>query len=118
MDGWLRYRRSDVQTGFQIAGPADRKEVVIDRYERETTCEGGFCICLNCHTRVPYLDGITCLGRNCPECGAIMVLEGSPYHLSALRRGSAFDETSLVPTGRAGEKPRRTGPPVALGQGA
>ena len=90
----------------------------MDRNDREIAGEARPCICLNCHTRLPYLSGITCLERNCPACGAVMVREGSPYHLFAIEQGSAFDGSSLVPGRKAVEKPRRTGTPAALGQGA
>jgi len=53
----------------------------------ESMGEGGCCICLECNTRLPRLSWITCIERNCPECGAIMVREGSPYHLYALEQG-------------------------------
>lgn len=90
----------------------------MDRKEPETRGERRPCICLNCHTRIPYLSWITCLERNCPECGAVMVREGSPYHLYALEQGVAFDGRSRVPTRRPGKEPRENRTPAAQHQGA
>jgi len=58
--------------------------------ESERMGDGGFCICLECNTRLPRRSWITCIERNCPNCGAIMVREGSPYHLYALEQGLDF----------------------------
>jgi len=60
------------------------------RNEPESTGDGGFCICLECNTRLPRRSWVTCIERNCPNCGAIMVREGSPYHLYALEHGMDF----------------------------
>lgn len=90
----------------------------MDRNELESTGDEGFCICLNCHTRVPRQDWITCLERNCPECGAIMVCEGSFYHQFAVELGLAFNGYSLVPPRRLRNTRLKRRRPVALGHGA
>mgnify|MGYP001787686453 CR=1 FL=1 len=61
------------------------------RNEPEKTGEEGFCICLECNSRLPRRRLITCIERNCPNCGAVMVREGSPYHLYALEQGLDFN---------------------------
>lgn len=74
------------------------------RNELERMGDGGFCICLECNTRLPRRSWITCIERNCPNCGAIMVREGSPYHLYALEQGldfsGRFDSSSRQSTTR------------------
>lgn len=90
----------------------------MDRYEHASNGERGFCICLNCHTRIPLQSWITSLEMNCPKCGAIMVHEGSPYHLYALEHGEAFDGTTLVPARRQRRARPRRRRSFALGHGA
>ena len=46
----------------------------------------GFCVCLECGMRVPGQRGVTCLEMNCPNCGAVLVRENSPYHRYAAHR--------------------------------
>ena len=42
--------------------------------------ERGVCVCLDCGTRVSGQHGVTCLEMNCPNCGAVLVRENSPYY--------------------------------------
>ncbi len=77
------------------------------RYNSETSGDEGFCICLECNTRLPRRSWITCIERNCPNCGAIMVREGSPYHLYVLEQGLDFNgrvATSSRPSTRRTRK--------------
>ncbi len=87
------------------------------RNEPEKTSEEGFCICLECDTRLPRRSWITCIERNCPNCGAIMVREGSPYHLYVLDQGldfnGRFDSSSRPPTTRT----RKSPVPLVAGHG-
>jgi endogenous inhibitor of DNA gyrase (YacG/DUF329 family) len=59
----------------------------------EQGCMGGgkFCICLECGTRIPRQNNVTCLESNCPKCNAVMVREGSPYHRYAVQRRRVMD---------------------------
>ena len=90
----------------------------MDRNERANDGERGYCICLNCHTRVPLQSWITSLEMNCPKCGAIMVHEGSPYHLYSMAQGVAFDGASLVPSRRLKKRRRKNRALTAQGQQA
>lgn len=63
----------------------------MNRNEAGSTGDGRSCICLECNTRVPHRSWITCLEMNCPMCGSIMVMEGSPYHRYVLQHGTAAD---------------------------
>lgn len=89
----------------------------MDRDEPENMGEGGYCICLECDTRVPHRNWITCLEMNCPVCGAIMVREGSPYHLYALRHGLTPDGGSDRSSGSLGRGDRFGRLPSAVSQG-
>ncbi len=45
-------------------------------------CESlpGFCICLQCNTRVPHRPGVPCKENTCPVCGKKMIRENSYHH--------------------------------------
>ena len=51
----------------------------------------GPCVCLECGMRVPGQRGVTCLEMNCPNCGAVLVRENSPYHEHVMRRWFRMD---------------------------
>ena len=68
----------------------------MNRHEPREQAEEKCCICLECNTRVPYRNWVTCLEVNCPKCGAIMVREGSPYHEYVLRHGHASVGSSHI----------------------
>jgi uncharacterized protein len=51
--------------------------------EEETS---GFCICLNCNTKLPHQPGIPCRERKCPNCGKIMIRENSYHHQIYLKK--------------------------------
>jgi len=40
----------------------------------------GFCICLDCNTRMPHQPGIPCRESSCPQCGKSMIRENSYHH--------------------------------------
>jgi len=40
----------------------------------------GFCICLECNTRIPHQPGIPCRESLCPNCGKNMIRENSYHH--------------------------------------
>ena len=61
----------------------------MNRHQPRKQAEERCCICLECNTRVPYRDYVTCLEVNCPKCGAVMVREGSLYHQYVLEHGRA-----------------------------
>jgi len=44
------------------------------------TAFNGFCICVHCGTRIPHEKGRPCRENRCPECGKIMLREGSYHH--------------------------------------
>lgn len=47
---------------------------------------GGYCICVRCDVRVPHQDGVPCREMLCPECGKIMLREGSEHHQRYLEK--------------------------------
>lgn len=65
----------------------------MDRHEPSSIDDRGHCICLDCNTRIPYPNCMTCLESNCPKCGAVMVMEGSPYHRYVMQHGKVSGET-------------------------
>lgn len=42
--------------------------------------QGGYCVCPSCDTRKPHLAGRPCKEDKCPQCGRVMVREGSYHH--------------------------------------
>jgi len=55
----------------------------------------GFCICIQCNTRIPHIKGKPCREIDCPECGKKMLREGSYHHqLYLLKKGEQNNETS------------------------
>ena len=88
------------------------------RNESQLIGDRGSCICLECNTRIPSQNWITCIERNCPSCGAIMVREGSPYHLYALEQRSVSDEKTESRFRRSRKKSRKSRIPVVVGEGA
>lgn len=77
------------------------------RNEPENMGKEGFCICLECNTRLPRRSLITCIEMNCPNCGAIMVREGSPYHFSVLEQGMDFSGRSDSSSRKSRKSPRK-----------
>ncbi len=44
----------------------------------------GYCICPKCGTRIPHRSGIPCKQERCPNCGTVMLREGSEEHKAFL----------------------------------
>jgi predicted DNA-binding protein (UPF0251 family) len=42
--------------------------------------EPGFCICIECNTKLPHRPGIPCWQSMCPQCGKAMIRENSYHH--------------------------------------
>lgn len=40
----------------------------------------GYCICLKCGYKVPKQRGVRCMDMKCPNCGSILIREGSEHH--------------------------------------
>jgi hypothetical protein len=40
----------------------------------------GFCICVDCDTRIEHRKGLPCRESNCPRCGKKMLREGGYHH--------------------------------------
>ncbi len=47
---------------------------------------GGYCICVACGTRTPHRRGVPCREERCPNCGKVMLREGSEHHLTWLKK--------------------------------
>jgi hypothetical protein len=113
--GRLRWKRPDGRTGIRNAGPSDREEVVMKRDESQNIGCEGFCICIECSTRVPRRSWVTCIERNCPNCGAVMVREGSPYHLFLMEQDVAYGGRPGTPSRRPGKENRKGRMDIVLG---
>lgn len=60
----------------------------------ENDCKG-FCICIQCNTKVLHIKGKPCRDIDCPKCGKKMLREGSYHHqLYLLKKGEQNNETS------------------------
>lgn len=46
----------------------------------------GYCICINCDTRIPHKKGIPCRESKCPDCGKTMLREHSYHHRLYLQK--------------------------------
>ncbi|MBL5982153.1 ferredoxin [Petrotoga sp. HWH.PT.55.6.1] len=40
---------------------------------------GGFCVCVKCGYKKPHTPGVPCQDERCPNCGSVLLREGS-YH--------------------------------------
>jgi uncharacterized protein len=51
-------------------------------------CENlpGFCICLECNTKIPHQQGVPCKESMCPQCGKKMIRENSYHHQLYLKK--------------------------------
>ena len=55
----------------------------------------GYCICLKCGYRVAKQPGVRCMDMRCPNCGAVLIREGSEHHqLYLQRKGKHFSSGS------------------------
>jgi uncharacterized protein len=48
--------------------------------------DSGYCICLNCNTKIPHQPGIPCRKRECPNCGKSMIRKNSYHHQLYLKK--------------------------------
>jgi uncharacterized protein len=46
----------------------------------------GFCICMDCNTKLPHQPGIPCREVDCPGCGKKMIRENSYHHKLYLKK--------------------------------
>jgi uncharacterized protein len=58
--------------------PLSNKPTKMDYQQKEEST--GFCICLNCNTRIPHKEGVPCRENGCPQCGKKMIRENSYHH--------------------------------------
>ncbi len=54
----------------------------------------GFCICVDCNTRIPHLKGKPCREVECPKCGKKMIREGNYHHQLYLQKKGEQDNES------------------------
>jgi hypothetical protein len=52
---------------------------------------GGWCVCVACGHREEHQAGVPCKETRCPECGKVMLREGSPHHQQAVARKAKQD---------------------------
>jgi len=62
----------------------------------------GYCICVNCNTRINHAKGKPCRETQCPNCGKQMMREGGYHHqLYLQKRGEInHDESSSTNQGK------------------
>jgi len=64
--------------------PLSNKPAKVDLLQHE---DGpGFCICLNCNTKIPHQPGVPCRESICPQCGKKMIRENSYHHQLYLKK--------------------------------
>lgn len=67
----------------------------------EMTDESGFCICVNCGTKIPHKKDEPCRKNKCPKCGKTMMREGSYHHqLYLQKKGEINNENSSTNKGK------------------
>jgi NAD-dependent SIR2 family protein deacetylase len=67
----------------------------------ETTDSDGYCICVHCNTRIPHEKEMPCRENVCPQCGKIMMREGSYHHqLYLQKKGEINHESSSTDKGK------------------
>lgn len=64
--------------------PLSNKPAKVDLLQHE---DGpGFCICLNCNTKIPHQPGVPCRESICPQCGKKMIRKNSYHHQLYLKK--------------------------------
>lgn len=56
----------------------------MDQDTQDGMGDSGTCVCLTCGVRIPRQINVTCQESYCPNCGDVMVGEGSPQHEHAV----------------------------------
>lgn len=46
----------------------------------------GSCVCPKCGKTFPHRPGVPCMEQRCPNCGVVLLREGSPHHEDLQRR--------------------------------
>ncbi|MCX6266183.1 MAG: DUF134 domain-containing protein [Bacteroidetes bacterium] len=69
---------------------SDRPDVVEHQKNKE---EPGFCICLQCNTRIPHQPGVPCRENSCPKCEKKMIRENSYHHQLYLKQSGSSGKT-------------------------
>jgi predicted DNA-binding protein (UPF0251 family) len=69
---------------------SDKIRPLTDKSQKkdQENCENlpGFCICLNCTTKIPHQPGVPCKESACPKCGKTMIRENSYHHQLYLKK--------------------------------
>lgn len=47
---------------------------------------GGFCVCVSCGYKKLHVAGVPCMEEKCPQCGKVMMREGSVHHKLAVEK--------------------------------
>ncbi len=61
-----------------------KKSIQMDQRKQEDN--PGFCICLNCSSKIPHQPGVPCRESVCPQCGQKMIRENSYHHQLYLKK--------------------------------
>jgi len=63
----------------------------------ETTVAEGYCICVNCNTRITHIKDKPCKENACLKCGKKMMREGSYHHqLFLLKKSEINSDTPTI----------------------
>ena len=46
----------------------------------------GNCVCVKCGYSTSKKPGIPCMDEKCPECGTVLLREGSPHYINAKKK--------------------------------
>lgn len=68
------------QGGFRCRRREGPKMQEMMGFEGRGMGAAGFCICPKCGYRKPHQAGVRCMDERCPQCGSVLVREGSYHH--------------------------------------